>query len=226
MEISTKSKANSKAKDQLAARSGSARKGKYVVVIDPGHGGIDGGTSLNGLLEKDINLDISLKIRNYLEQDGFSVIMTRQSDVSLENFSSIRGSRYIRDLTARVEKINNSGAEMFLSIHVNCHPRNPKANGSIVFYDKKFIENKILASCIQKALNDMVVDGKKRAAHNPIIGDYFILRNSRIPGVIIETAFISNKTEWNLLKQDKFRDDIAKNIVIGVKQYLKEMKGT
>jgi N-acetylmuramoyl-L-alanine amidase len=215
---------NSKRKDPSAARFSSPNKNTSVIVIDPGHGGIDGGASLNGLVEKDINLDISLKIRDYLEQEGFSVIMTRQLDVSLEGLSNTRGSRYIRDLTARVDKINNSSARMFLSIHVNCYLKNPKVDGSIVFYDKSFKENKILAYCIQRALNNMAIGGKRRTAHDPKIGDYFILRNSRIPGAIVETAFISNRTEWNLLKQDKFRDDIAKNIVKGVKQYLEEIK--
>jgi len=214
---------NGKTEDPSAARFTRLNKNTSVIVIDPGHGGIDGGATLNGLMEKDINLDISLKIRDYLEKEGFSVVMTRQLDVSLEDMSSIRGSRYIRDLTARVEKINNSSAMLFLSIHVNCYLKNPKANGSIVFYSKNFKENKTLAYCIQRALNNMVVDGKKRTTHDPQIGDYFVLRNSKIPGVIVETAFISNKTEWNLLKQDKFRDDIAKSIVKGVKQYLKEI---
>ena len=91
-----------------------------TIVVDPGHGGIDGGAGKkNDILEKDINLQVSAKLKKELIVEGFQVIMTREEDVSLENFSNIKGSRYRRDLDARKTIINNNKPLAFISIHCN-----------------------------------------------------------------------------------------------------------
>lgn len=190
-----------------------------IIVIDPGHGGIDGGTTWGGLLEKDINLDVALKLRECLEDKGYTVVMTRELDVSLESLSEVGQSRYIRDLNARVNIINSSNAQLFLSIHVNCHIKNPKAGGAIIFYNNNYTQNEILAYSIQRKLNNMVVHGKNRTTHDPRIGNYFLLKNSNIPGIIIEMAFISNESERKLLTQDEFKEQIAQSILEGVDKY-------
>lgn len=195
-----------------------------IIVIDPGHGGIDGGTSMKDVLEKEVNLDISKKLKVYLEQKGYKVIMTREEDISLEKLSSRGGSRHQRDLNARTDIINNSNAQLFLSIHGNFHSKNPNADGSIVFYYNKFVQNKSLAYCIQTALNNVPVDGKKRTIRDPQTGSYFLLKYSKIPGVIVETAFLTNSTELKLLMKDSFRDDIAKAIAEAVVKYLNDSK--
>lgn len=194
-----------------------------LIVIDPGHGGIDGGSSRDELLEKDINLIISKKLRTYLEKEGFSVVLTREEDVSLDGLWDGAGSRHQRDLNARAYIINNSDAHLFLSIHGNCYIKNPNADGSIVLYNDRFVQNKDLAYCIQRALNDIEVDGEKRTIHDPVkYYTLFLLNRSNIPGVIIETAFISNKREYELLQKEAFQDAIAKAIANGVLKYLKE----
>lgn len=192
-----------------------------IIVIDPGHGGIDGGTVKDGVLEKEINLDISKKLKSILEQKGYTIIMTRDEDVSLEHLDKSSQSRHIRDLNARVSIINNSNAQLFISIHVNCNLKRPSTDGAIVFYNNKFEQNKTLAYYIQKVLNNMEVNGKKRTIHNPVQAKYFVLDNSNIPGVIAETAFISNKYEKQELIKDTFREEIAKAIALGVDKYLK-----
>jgi len=193
-----------------------------VIIIDPGHGGIDGGTSKEGILEKDINLDISKKLMNLLVQKGYTVIMTRENDVSLDNPDTTGKNRHMRDLNARVNIINKSNAQLFVSIHVNCNDKKPSTDGSIVFYSDKFEQNKELAYSIQRALNNMIVNGKKRTIHDPVKAKYYILKNSDIPGVLIETAFLSNAKERQLLLKESYREEIAEAIASGIEQYLKE----
>lgn len=191
-----------------------------VIVIDPGHGGIDGGASRGGVIEKTINLDISLKLKARLEQKGYKVILTREEDISLDGLTSTGDSRHQRDLNARADMINASSAQLFLSIHGNCHSRNYNTNGSIVFYGNKYAQNKTLAYCLQRALNNITVNGRKRTVHDPQTADFFLLKHSDIPGAIIETAFISNDEEQQLLKTDEFKNEIAKAIADGVSKYL------
>jgi N-acetylmuramoyl-L-alanine amidase len=191
-----------------------------VIVIDPGHGGIDGGTSKEDVVEKDINLYISLKLKTYLEQKGYTVFLTRTEDISLDELNNASSSRHQRDLHARLDMINNSNAQIFLSIHCNCHSKNVNAKGSIVFYNNSFVQNKTLAYCLQRSLNNMVINGNKRIIHDPQVADFFLLKYSNIPGVIAEMAFISNSEERQLLKTDEFKAGLAKAIANGVDKYL------
>lgn len=192
-----------------------------VVVIDPGHGGIDGGTNKGGIIEKEINLDIGKKIKALLEQKGYEVIMTREEDVSLEYLDNSVKGRHQRDLQARANIINNSNARLFLSIHVNCNLKKPATNGAIVFYNDKYGQNKSLAYCVQRALNDMETN-KNRSIHNPVAAKYFILDKTNVPGILVETAFISNKEERREMEKDMFRQEIAEAIITGVEGYINE----
>ena len=191
-----------------------------IIVIDAGHGGVDGGTSKNDILEKEINLDISKKLKLHLEQKGYTVIMTRENDSSLDKLSRRGGSRHTRDLDARVNIINSSNAQLFLSIHVNSNVKNPKADGSIVFYSERYLQNKVLAYYIQRALNDILIKGEKRTVRDPQKGNYYVLRHSQVPGLIVETAFLSNPRERWLLTTNDFRDGLARAISAGVEKYL------
>lgn len=193
-----------------------------IIVVDPGHGGIDGGTNKDGILEKEINLAVSMKLKVFLEEKGYQVVMTREEDVSLDSLDSSSQSRHQRDLNARVNMINNNNAQLFLSIHTNCNFKRPATDGAIVFYNNKFVENKVLAYSIQRALNAMEVNGAKRTVHDPVQEKYYLLVYSKIPGVIVETAFISNDTERQLLTRDEFREQLANAIADGVEHYLKE----
>lgn len=192
-----------------------------IIVIDPGHGGIDGGTNKDGILEKEINLAVSKKLKVFLEEKGYRVVMTREEDVSLDSLDFSSHSRHQRDLSARVNIINNSNAQLFLSIHVNCNFNRPATDGAIVFYNDNFAENKVLAYSVQRALNAMEVNGVKRSVHNPVQAQYYLLSYSKIPGVIVETAFMSNGTERYLLTRDEFREQLAKAIADGTERYLK-----
>ena len=180
-----------------------------VIVIDAGHGGVDGGTGKGGLREKDVNLAIAQNLKAVLTQKGYRVVMTRNEDIALDSLDHANATRHQRDLNARVSMINTSSAQLFISIHANYSARNSAADGSIVFYDDKLAQNETLADCIQQALNKIVVDGKSRTAHDPLAGDYYLLNHADIPGVIVETAFISNNKERKLLAEDGFRTQLA-----------------
>ncbi len=193
-----------------------------IIVIDPGHGGIDGGTNKDGILEKEINLAVSKRLKMFLEEKGYKVVMTREEDVALDGLNHSSKSRHQRDLNARVGIINDSNAQLFLSIHVNCNFRKPSTDGAIVFYNDRFAENKVLAYSIQRTLNGMEVNGEKRTLHDPVKARYFLLGYSKIPGVIVETAFMSNSAERLLLTTDNFREQLARAIANGVEYYLEE----
>ena len=196
-----------------------------IIVIDAGHGGIDGGTNKDGILEKEVNLAIAKKLKNMLEQKSYRVVMTREEDVSLDGLSDLDTSRHQKDLHARADIINSSNAQLFISIHVNCNFNRPATDGSIVFYSDRFSQNRELAYTVQRALNNMLVNGRKRTVHDPQKGEFFILKYSEIPGIIVETAFISNEEEKKLLLKDEFQEQLSSAIGEGVEKYLNEIDG-
>lgn len=199
---------------------GAARPEHRVVVVDAGHGGIDGGTSRGTLLEKDITLKAAQKLKALLEREGCTVVMTRNADVSLDGKNRSSRSRHTRDLNARTGIINGSGADLFISIHVNSLEGDPSENGSIVFYGSKFPQSEILAQEIQKELNGIAADcGRKR--QKALSAGFFLLRYTEIPGVIVETGFITNKKDRELLMSDAFLNRLAEAVAAGTARYLR-----
>lgn len=194
---------------------------KITIVIDPGHGGIDPGTMKGNIREKDITLDISERLRKILTGKGYNVILTRKSDVTPSSWCNVGETRVVRDLNARVNTINKSGAKLFLSIHVDSAYNYPNENGSISFYWPTSKKSKALATNIQRSLNKVTMGNKRRMAHNPRSADFYILKKTKIPGILIETGFISNSTERKMLTQSKYKQDIANRIANGLEQYVK-----
>jgi len=201
-------------------QSAAAGTDRRVVVVDAGHGGIDGGTNRGALLEKDITLKTAQKLKKLLEREGYAVIMTRNADVSLDGLNRSSRSRHKRDLNARVGIINGSGADLFISIHVNSLADDPSENGSIVFYGSRFPQSEILAQEIQNALNGIAADGCRKQ-HRALKAGFFLLRFSEIPGVIVETGFITNKKDRELLMSDAFLNRLAEAVAAGTARYLR-----
>lgn len=189
------------------------------IVVDPGHGGIDIGTSKDSVIESKVDLSISKKLKSFLDSDIYSAVLTRSTDIALDSRSNNGDTRQERDLNARTNIINKSGAKLFVSIHVNSYPESPSTNGSIVYYNDKYPQSRVLAQDIQKALNNLKIRNLKRQTNNSQTADYYVLKNSNIPGVIVETAFITNVKERQLLATDSFREKIAKAISTGIKEY-------
>lgn len=186
-----------------------------TLVIDPGHGGIDMGSVKNGIVEKEVTLDISKRIQAYFKNKKYNVILTRYSDTSVSELSTKGNYTQKKDLRARVKIINNNNTKLFLCIHVNSDS-DKRISGSIVFYNSNNSRSMALAMSIQKALNNIIIHGKLREPNQPQTAGFYILRNSNIPGVLVETAFITNKQENKLLAQDSFKDKIAYAIYMGV----------
>jgi len=190
-----------------------------VIVIDPGHGGIDIGASYDNLVEKKVNLDIARRLRNLLATKGAKVIMTRYHDTALDHKNQAYKSRHMRDLKARVDTINNNKAELFVSIHVNSFVGKFKIRGPIVFYQNKKKANQSLAQKIQQRLNQISYKGIDLPENSIRVGNYYILNNSRVTGVLVEVGFINKKVDNWLLTEDKFKDKLVYGIYQGILDY-------
>jgi len=211
---------------KLAVRVFSSRLplGGKVIVIDPGHGGIDGGANFKNILEKDINLAVALKLKGLLEKEGANVIMTRTKDVALDHLNKKSEYRHKRDLIARVDIINNSRPDIFLSIHVNAEKSSPATRGPMLFYYYDSVKSRQLAQYLQKYLEEAF----REAGHSvPARSPYgnttlFILKNTKAPGAIVELGFITNEKDRKLLTTKDFQNRIAKAIAHATKEYFSQ----
>ncbi|SQC00681.1 N-acetylmuramoyl-L-alanine amidase CwlD [Clostridium tetanomorphum] len=187
-------------------------------MIDPGHGGIDGGAvSKNGTVEKDINLSISLKLRDELEKNEYKVIMTREEDKGLYSDKGRIRDKKREDLNNRCKMKQNSNCDAFISIHLNMFPES-KYYGAQVWYSSND-NSKKLASLIQSNFK-LNLDETNKRAEKPAKNDYKILRSEDdIPSVIVECGFLSNPNEERKLKDSKYQEDIANIIATSINQY-------
>ena len=179
------------------------------VILDAGHGGIDvGKTGVNGEKEKDINLEISKKIKKFLSDSNVTVKMTREGDERLADSQR-------EDLKARTD-IMNGGALLAVSIHQNSY-RDPAVSGAQVFYYTGSEEGRTAAGMIQAELNALAPDNEKEIRAND---SYYILKNTRIPTVIVECGFLSSYTEAEKLADDEYQNRIAEAVSEGILQYI------
>ena len=193
------------------------------IVIDPGHGGIDGGTGdAKDILEKDINLDVGIKLKKELLVEGYKVIMTREKDESLEDFSNINASRYRRDLDARKNIINENQPLAFVSIHVNSSPK-PSSNGVKIYHFPNSTEGRRLAENLKESIDEYVYKKYLKDENlqtEILVEDYYILRETKYPGVLIEIGFITNPEEKKLMKSKKYKEKMAYAIKMGIVEFL------
>lgn len=187
-----------------------AREDVNVIIIDPGHGGLDGGCNHKDLVEKDINLKIALKLKTSLEEAGYDVLMTRSSDVHLckDKFSKKE------DLLTRIDLINNSNADLFVSIHTNSFVQE-KYYGAQVFYNGINPNNMLIASNIQSYLSLFT----KTTRTHKNLDNIMILRKINKVGCLIETGFISNQKEYELFQSDVYLGQLANCIMYGINDY-------
>lgn len=187
------------------------KKNQRIILIDPGHGGIDGGArSKNGTIEKNINLSISEKLKKELEASGYIVYMTRTEDSELD-------SRKAKDLSARCQMKKDTKCDAFISIHQNMFPQE-SCFGSQVWYASNN-NSKVLAENIQSSMKETIDDKNKRVAKGAE-KQYKILRDGYEGAcVIVECGFLSNYEEEQKLKTDEHQSKIAKGITEGVNKY-------
>nr|WP_313885164.1 N-acetylmuramoyl-L-alanine amidase CwlD [Clostridium sp. DJ247] len=191
---------------------------KKVILIDPGHGGMDGGAvSKRGTLEKDINLSISLKLRDKLTENEYIVVMTRDEDKGLYTSKNSAEKMKREDLNNRCNLKRDSNCDLFISIHQNFFPQS-KYYGAQVWYCKPD-ESKLLAQIIQKNLrNDL--DNNNKREEQPAGNLYKILRcYCEIPSVIVECGFLSNYNEEIQLQNESYQQKIAESIAKSVREF-------
>ncbi|MEK3912581.1 N-acetylmuramoyl-L-alanine amidase CwlD [Paenibacillus sp. FSL H7-0331] len=188
-----------------------------VIALDPGHGGPDGGAeSKDGTVEKDINLNISLHLRDYLQEAGALVVMTREDDKDLAD-SSTKGysKRKTEDLMNRAQFINQKKSDLFLSVHVNSIP-STKWSGAQTFYYPNHKDSIVLATFIQEELKTNLNNTERIAKP---VGNVFLLKTLQMPSALIEVGFLSNPPEADKLKSRNYQKKLAAAIYQGVLRY-------
>lgn len=188
-----------------------------TIIIDAGHGGKDPGkVGTEGTLEKDINLKIALYLKEILENQDMKVIMTRTEDKDLSTTST---NFKISDMKERIALIKESNADLVISIHQNSYT-DSKVYGAQCFYRTDSAKGEQLASIIQKQIVTSTNQTKIREIKSN--NDYYLLKHSPIPTVIVECGFLSNPEEEKLLLTDTYQRKMAWAIHLGVLQYLNQ----
>lgn len=206
----------------LASVEQSVKSTIPCIIIDAGHGGFDGGASTDdGYPEKHINLNVSLFLSEYLTALGYETLLTRTSDVSLEDagLKTIR-KRKTSDLYNRMNMMEETDNAIFVSIHQN-HFSQEKYNGMQVFYSPCFSdESSVLAEYIQKCTTEKLQPDNTRIIKE-CSSSVFLIHKAVKPAVLVECGFLSNQKEADLLKTEDYQKKIALCIAMGIHNYLR-----
>ena len=176
-----------------------------LIVIDAGHGGADSGCIKGNVLEKDINLSIAMHVKEQLNERGYEVLMTRESDETIS-------------LEERVELANENGATIYISIHQNFYEKeSPDVKGIETYYSAESeTDSKRLAQLMQQQLTDNTDARDRDILANE---NLYVIRETNMPACLVETGFLSNKEERALLVSDEYQKQLAASIVLGVELY-------
>jgi len=188
-----------------------------TIYLDPGHGGIDSGTTYKKIYEKDINLVICQKLRDSLKAKGAAVYLTRETDkdLALNNVKNRKRS----DLTGRAYLINKTKPDMYLSVHIN-HLSQTKYKGLQIFYNNRNKENQIIAESLTKYIKEKTWNVRPYKLNNT----YYMYKNISPPGVLIEVGFLSNPDDRYRLTHEEHQDKIVSNITYAVEKYFQEKR--
>jgi N-acetylmuramoyl-L-alanine amidase len=188
-----------------------------VIALDAGHGGPDGGAkSAEGLFEKDINLGITLYLRDYLQQAGAAVVMTREVDKDLADASTKGYSRRkTEDLKQRAQFVVENKSDLFISVHLNSIP-SPRWKGAQTFYSNGNEGNATLAAHIQNELKHNLLNTERVAKS---INTVYLLRVLKMPSAIVEVGFLSNAEEARLMADRSYQQKVAASIYQGILRY-------
>ena len=190
-----------------------------IIVLDAGHGGMDGGANFESIQEKEISLAVTKKIQDFLQEQGALVLLTREddSDLASDGTKGIR-NRKREDLQNRVKVINESEADLFLSIHLNAFPSR-SSSGAQTFYTNRYLENKQAAEFIQQE----IIRNLENTSRQPrVIQNIYLMTNATKPGALVEIGFISNAAERQNLIQESYQEKIAAAVYKGILRYFTE----
>jgi N-acetylmuramoyl-L-alanine amidase len=194
-----------------------------TVIIDPGHGGPDGGAvGVDGTVEKGINLAISLKLRSFFITSGFKVIMTREDDRTIcdKSCKTLRSMK-ASDLHNRLKIANKYPKALFISIHQNIY-ESPNYSGAQVFYSANNTASKVLAQSLQTDIANMLQPQNKREI-KPAQDNLFLLYNAKSPAVMVECGFLSSPSECKKLEDDDYQNQMAFAIFYGTLHFYSEL---
>ncbi|MGN0365986.1 MAG: N-acetylmuramoyl-L-alanine amidase [Suilimivivens sp.] len=188
---------------------------KICVVIDAGHGGSDPGkVGINDQLEKDVNLRIAKMLKQFLQAEGVSVVMTREGDGGLYDESA--SNKKVQDMKKRLEIIESANPVIVVSIHQNSY-HEEYVKGAQVFYYATSENSRCLAQVLQEQLRKLDAENKREAKGNE---SYFLLKKTARPIVIVECGFLSNREEAEKLATAYYQEKLAWNIHMGIMKYL------
>ena len=196
--------------------------GGITIVLDAGHGGIDGGASNGDVIEKDITLAVTQKLARQLKRLGAEVIMTRTTDGDVisehkpnETFASLR-ERKKQDIFLRQSIVASTQPDLFITVHANAIP-DSKWRGAQVFYHKTGREeSQYLAKAVMDSIKGELGNTDREAL---AIEKVYLLKKTDVPAVLVETGFLSNPEERDLLVNKKYQDKIATAIAEGIEDY-------
>ena len=185
----------------------------FTVVIDAGHGGIDGGVvGVDGVKESSLNLAYSKTLGEIFEKSGFNVVYTRTTEGGLYGLPT-KGFK-LRDMQARKKTIDGARPDLVISVHMNKFSQSYR-RGPQVFYQEGKESGQALADSLQRVFNDFTGNN-----HEAIAGDYYVCREIDCPAVIVECGFLSNAEECAQLQTDEYREQICNFVFSGVMLYL------
>ncbi len=199
----------------VRTRAAASPSDRFTVVIDAGHGGIDGGVSgiTTGVKESELNLDIARKLKAKFDKSGAKTVMTRKTEAGLYGIYSKGFKR--RDMQKRKQITLNAKADVFVSIHLNYYS-SPLRRGAQVFYKIDEEKSKSLADIVQAELNG----GKEcERDYTALAGDYYVLNEADCAAILCECGFLSNAEDEKLLLTDEYRAEIAEKIFNGIEKY-------
>lgn len=201
---------------EAAVVSNETSEKEKVIVIDAGHGGADPGMiGIGGLEEKGINLAVSMKLKEALENQGFTVVMTRQEDKGL--YQEGTRNKKVQDMQNRIEIMEKAKPILAVSIHQNSYTEE-SVKGPQVFYYETSAEGQKLAVNIQSALNTELSTERPRKEKGNT--SYFLLKKSPCVLNIVECGFLTNKKEAELLQTEEYQQKIVEAVVKGIVQYM------
>lgn len=204
---------------QVSAELGKQTNTEEMIIVDPGHGGKDPGmVGVGGLEEKGINLEISLILRDILEERGWNVFLTRESDRGL--YDETADNKKAQDLQRRIALINEKNPVLTVSIHQNSY-EDQAVKGPQVFYYESSSEGKKLAECIQETMNkELGIEKVRKVKGNT---SYYLLKKSSSVLVIAECGFMTNPEEAKLLQTEEYQKRIAEALADGIEKYLSDL---
>lgn len=191
-------------------------KEQVCIVLDAGHGGDDPGKiGINGNREKDINLAITLKVKEYLEANDVKVVLTREDENGL--YDAGAENKKVQDMKRRIAIMEEAKPLATVSIHQNSYTEE-YVNGAQVFYYKDSKDGETLAALLQESLRARLnPENHRQMKAND---SYYLLKKTQIPTVIVECGFLSNSKEAELLSSEEYQDKVAWAVFMGIMQFV------